>query len=170
MNQHLTNSNFEPNILHENSLGYSINVFQDSIGAVHNEFLVNFDYFVRIMEDYGFVPLTSEEALNIGLPDGIGNFEELFKQMENEVKINAKLKLEYKKSMFMTSKEKQVSFMNNFFVFRKMRNVAAEKLEKNMLTKNVEDEEIKPINEEGNEEKKEKKVLIKRKKKVVIKK
>ena len=118
------------------------------------------------MEDYGFVPLTSEEALNIGLPDGIGNFEELFKQMENEVKINAKLKLEYKKSMFMTSKEKQVSFMNNFFVFRKMRNVAAEKLEKNMLTKNVEDEEIKPINEE----KKEKKVLIKRKKKVVIKK
>ena len=154
----------------ENSLGYSINVFQDSIGAVHNEFLVNFDYFVRIMEDYGFVPLTSEEALNIGLPDGIGNFEELFKQMENEVKINGKLKLEYKKSMFMTSKEKQVSFMNNFFVFRKMRNVAAEKLEKNMLTKNVEDEEIKPINEEGNEEKKEKKVLIKRKKKVVIKK
>ena len=121
------------------------------------------------MEDYGFVPLTSEEALNIGLPDGIGNFEELFKQMENEVKM-CKLKLEYKKSMFMTSKEKQVSFMNNFFVFRKMRNVAAEKLEKNMLTKNVEDQEIKPINEEGNEEKKEKKVLIKRKKKVVIKK
>lgn len=147
----------------EDSLGYNINVFQDSIGAVHNEYLVNFEYFKRIMENYGFVILNKEQAEPLGLPNGVGNFEDLFKQMENEVKINNKLKLEYKKSMYMTTKEKQVSYLNNYFVFRKMTNVSAEKLEKNNLTKNIDETEIKPIEEPQEQPKK---VLIKRKKRV----
>ena len=65
--------------------------------------------------------------------------------------------------MYMTTKEKQVSFLNNYFVFRKMTNVSAEKLEKNNLTKNVDEEEIKPVEEP---EEKPKKILIKRKKRV----
>ena len=42
----------------------------------------------------------------------------------------------------MTSKEKQVSCLNNYFVY-----VSAEKLEKNNLTKNIDEIEIKSIKE-----------------------
>jgi len=157
----------------ETSLGYGINVFQDSIGNTHHEYLVNFEYFTRVMENYGFVPLTMEEANNAGLPNGIGNFEELFRQMENEVKVNDKLKYEYKRGIHMTHKEKQVSFLNNYFVYRKVRNVSAEKLEKNTLKKDVEEIEIKPSPEPlpktaEKQEEPPKKIIIKRKKKVQI--
>jgi hypothetical protein len=36
------------------SLGYQIDIFQKSIGTFHAEYLVNFDYLVRVMENYGF--------------------------------------------------------------------------------------------------------------------
>ena len=61
-----------------------------SLGAVHNEYLVSFEYFkrimenygfviLRIMENYGFVILNKEQAEPLGLPNGLGNFEDLFK-------------------------------------------------------------------------------------------
>jgi hypothetical protein len=98
--------NFENN---ETSLGYAINVYQDSINKYFREYLVNFDYFVRVMENYGFKPLAQEEAKEIGLPSGIGNFKQLY---------NDKLRMNYK--------EKQISFYNNYFVFKKVNNVNAE--------------------------------------------
>ena len=160
-----TQTGFSPD---ETSLGYGINVFQDSIGNTHHEYLVNFEYFTRVMENYGFVPLTTEEAKNVGLPNGIGNFEDIFLQMENEVKMNDKLKYEYKRSMYMTNKEKQVSFLNSYFVYRKVRNVNSEKLEKNSLKKDEDVIEIKPSPNalpKPPEEEPQKKIIIKRKKK-----
>ena len=136
-----------------------------------HEYLVNFEYFTRVMENYGFVPLTTEEAKNVGLPNGIGNFEDIFLQMENEVKMNDKLKYEYKRSMYMTNKEKQVSFLNSYFVYRKVRNVNSEKLEKNSLKKDEAVIEIKPSPNalpKPPEEEPQKKIIIKRKKKIQI--
>ena len=88
--------------------------------------------------------------------------------MENEVKVNDKLKYEYKRGIHMTHKEKQVSFLNNYFVYRKVRNVGAEKLEKNTLKKDVEEIEIKPSPKTAEKEEPPKKMIIKRKKKVLI--
>ena len=38
----------------ETSLGYSIDVYQESINKVFREYLVNFKYLQRILENYGF--------------------------------------------------------------------------------------------------------------------
>ena len=35
------------------SLGYAIGVYQESINKTFKEYLVNFNYFVRMMENYG---------------------------------------------------------------------------------------------------------------------
>ena len=43
-------------------LGYTIDVFQESINKPIPEFLVNYDYFNRIMENYGFQLINSDEA------------------------------------------------------------------------------------------------------------
>ena len=146
----------------ETSLGYVINVYQDSIGKVSKEYLVNFDYFVRVMENYGFVLVSDEDAQPLGLPRGTGLFKDLFTQMENEVKRYRKV--DYKNAPHMTPQEKQVSFMNRYFVFRKIREVNADKLLKSSIVKDVEDMEIPVAEKEVNAKKTGKRVRITKKK------
>jgi hypothetical protein len=117
----------------ELSLGYGINVFQESIHQVFREYLVNFDYLKRIMENYGFRIITKEEAVQLNLPDGTGMFSELFSTMETELKMNPKLNADYRKSKFMSSEEKSISFMNRYFVFKKVTSVDAKKVESILL-------------------------------------
>ena len=62
------------------------------------------------MENYGFKALTSAEAKEIGMPSGIGNFKQL-----------------YSDKYHMTPSERKISFLNNFFIFKKIRSVDAEK-------------------------------------------
>jgi hypothetical protein len=95
----------------ETSLGYAINVYQETINKYFREYLVNFDYLVRAMENYGFVPVSDEEAREMGLPSGIGNFKQL-----------------YEAKYRMTADEKYISYFNNYFVFKKIRTVDAEKV------------------------------------------
>jgi len=121
---------FPPN---ENSLGYSIDVFQESINKTIREYLVNYKYLLRILENYGFTELTNKEAHHIGLPNSSGLFSELFKQLENEIQQNPQKKYDYKDSLEMTNEEKEISFMNRYFVFKKVRNVDAEKVSKNLM-------------------------------------
>lgn len=112
----------------DTSLGYSIQIFQETIGKTFREYLVNFDYFVEIMETYGFKVLSKEEAIPLGLPSGSGMFDEMFNAMENEITSKRAGKHKYKNAPFMTLNEKKVSFLNRYFVFQKMRHVNAEKL------------------------------------------
>jgi hypothetical protein len=102
------NENFEDN---ESCLGYAINVYQESINKYFREYLVNFTYFIRIMENYGFKLLTNEEAKELDMPSGMGNFKTLYKD-------------HYKLSL----NEKKISFYNNFFIFKKINSVDAEKV------------------------------------------
>ena len=95
----------------ETSIGYPINVYQETINKYFREYLVNFSYFTRVMENYGFKPLTTAEAREIGMPSGIGNFKQL-----------------YSDRFHMTPNERQISFLNNFFIFKKVRSVDAEKV------------------------------------------
>jgi hypothetical protein len=129
---------FPPN---ENSLGYAIDVLQESINKTIREYLVNYKYLVRILENYGFVELTTEEARQLKLPNSSGLFNELFQQMETEVQQNPKRKYDFKYSLEMSDEEKSISFMNRYFVFKKVRNVDAESLLKT-LTKNTYIDEV----------------------------
>jgi len=112
----------------EMSLGYAINVYQESINQTFREYLVNFDYFVRIMEDYGFILISKEDTNHMNLPDSTGLFSELFSSMELEIKQNPRRKVDYGTAIYMTPEEKQISFMNRYFIFKKVRNIDVKKM------------------------------------------
>jgi len=119
----------------EMSLGYAINVFQESINKVFREYLVNFDYLIRIMDDYGFALVTKEEATAMGLPDGTGLFSELYSAMEQEIKQYPARKNDYGKAPYMSPEEKQISFMNRYFAFKKVRSLDVKKMSDIILNK-----------------------------------
>jgi len=112
----------------EMSLGYGVSVYQESIGQAIVEYLVNFDFLVRVMENYGFVLADKEDTAKMGLPGGTGMFETLYYDMEQEVKRSPELKRRYGDALYMTEEEKTVSFLNRYFVFKKVRNVATERV------------------------------------------
>ena len=102
------------------SIGYAINVYQETIGKPFREYLINFEYLNRLMENYGFVLLNSSEAKKIGLPSSSAMFSTLFTQMERNSK---KYATHVGKAFDMSQKEKQISFLNRYFVYKKVRDV-----------------------------------------------
>ena len=107
----------------ETCLNYAIDVYQDSINKSFTEYLVNYTYFTRVMSNYGFEPLTRDEAKRLGFQEGIGSFEQLYNSMQEELRRNKNAKNEYGMAQHMTVNEKQISFYNNYFLFKKVRNV-----------------------------------------------
>ncbi len=108
------------------SFGYGIEVYQESINMRFTEYLVNFEYLIRLMKVYGFELLTEEESQRIGLPHSAGSFKLLFKQMIEDMTKDRKDKLLYNVASQMTDQEKTISFYNNYFVFKKVRNITTE--------------------------------------------
>jgi len=123
------------------SVGYKINVFQETINKEAYEYLVNFEYLTRVMENYGFQVLTDIDAQNLGLPSGCGLFEDLYHQMisSNENR--------YISACTMSDKEKEISFKNRYFVFKKIITVDLDKIATNKPSEeenvdyDIEDEE-----------------------------
>ena len=112
-------------------VGYKIDVFQESINQTISEYLVNFDYLNRIMEDYGFKIIDRNEAQTLGISEGTGLFSDLYMKMMEEVKRNKhkfRESNEYGKSENMNAFEKKISFLNRYFIYKKIRNVNAEKV------------------------------------------
>ena len=64
------------------STGYAIDVYLETTKNKFREYLVNFDYFIRLMEIYGFVLPDKEELKDI--PSNIGSFKDLYNYMEND--------------------------------------------------------------------------------------
>lgn len=85
------------------SLGYGIDVYQKSIGLVHTEYLVNFDYLNRVMENYGFETVRVVPFAEIYETLNPANREK-YRALEN-------------------MPENVITFLNNTFVFRKIRDV-----------------------------------------------
>jgi hypothetical protein len=112
----------------EMSLGYGVNVYQESIGKAFTEYLVNFKFLVRIMENYGFVLATNEETVKMGLPGGSAMFDAMYYNMESEAQQSSDLKQKYWDALHMSEEEKTVSFLNRYFMFRKVRHVATERV------------------------------------------
>ena len=112
------------------SIGYRIDVFQESINQLIPEYLINFNYLERIMLNYGFQLIDSDEAKSLGLPNGCGFFSELFDEMTNEISKNKFKASNYGKAPFMTSFEKKISFLNKYFIFKKInKHVNAEQVQ-----------------------------------------
>lgn len=144
----------------ENSLGYSINVYQETINKYFVEYLVNYDYLVRVMEDYGFIPVTDDEAKQMNMPNSSGLFSNLYAKLEKENKNGF-----YGKSLHMSPNEKKISFLNRYMIFKKVRNVDASKIMK-MAMKNYEfvetDDNLKEdVQEQSNPENSEKEIVVK---------
>jgi hypothetical protein len=110
------------------SIGYKISVYQESINQNISEFLVNYDYFDRLMDAYGFKLISKEEANEMGLPAGSALFRDLFINMLDEIKQNKFKATMYGDAPNMTPAEKQISFLNRYFIYKKVREVNIEKL------------------------------------------
>lgn len=109
----------------ESCLGYEISVYQESINKMFSEYLVNFDYLTRLMENYGFTPLTKDEAKNLDFVSGIGSFSLLFDKMNKTLKKDRKSKDLYGTAPKLNANEKKISFLNNYFIYKKRRPVNA---------------------------------------------
>jgi len=116
------------------SIGYPIEVFQETINKYTKEYLVNFTYLTELLKDYGFSPLTPEELSVRGLTSSIGSFKELYHLMENKQLKKTKHSSEYGKSDKMTDNEKTVSFLNNYFIFKKTQDVDTSEIMKMYVT------------------------------------
>ena len=111
------------------SIGYRIDVYQESINQNIQEFLINFDYLDRVLEAYGFKIIDRVEAQSLGLPEGSGLFGELFNNMLEEIKKNKYKEREFENAANMSAFEKKISFLNRYFVYKKIREVNTEKVE-----------------------------------------
>jgi hypothetical protein len=119
----------------DSSLGYQISVYQDSINQTLPEYLVNFDFFVAAMEKYGFQLIKRDEAKSLGLPEGSGMFIELYNMMMDNIKRNPSISKDYGDAPNMTKYEKDISFLNRYFVFKKVAERNVEKLTNTILGK-----------------------------------
>jgi hypothetical protein len=118
-------TNFEDD---ESSLGYKIDVYQDSINQTISEYLVNFDFLAETMKKYGFNLITQEEARQMKLPSGSGMFSDLYNSMNYEIKKDPTKKADYKDAPNMNDYEKNISALNRYFVFKKFSHRNAENL------------------------------------------
>ena len=139
----------------DESIGMPIYVYQESIDKMFVEYLVNFEYFVRLMEDYGFV--LWDEAKNIGLSTSGGSaptamFDLLFSKMKRDAQENPDLFI--RDALNMEHFEKQISFLNRYFVFQKVRDLSQSSL-KNMQTTITEVEDLEKLEEAAEQDAKE---------------
>ena len=104
-------------------LGYGIDVFQESINKTFREYLVNYDYLIQLLENYGFIQLTSDELSRINFPKSVGDFSDLFDLMNNEIKREPIKRNDYGTAYKMTAEQRKISFLNKYFIFKKVRNI-----------------------------------------------
>jgi hypothetical protein len=116
----------------EKSIGIPIYVYQETIDKTFMEYLVNFQYFDTLMENYGFVNLNKAENESIGFINSIsnGSFEQLFHVIEKESRNKSLPSSSYGKSLQMSKEEKTISFLNRYFVYKKVRDITLQRIEK----------------------------------------
>ena len=101
-------------------------MFQETINKTFREYLVNYDYLTRTLENYGFVPVSSEELLKINAPfaHSSGLFSELFNKMNEDIKKNPRVGASYCEAPMMSDNERTISFLNRYFIYKKVRKVS----------------------------------------------
>ena len=90
--------------------------------------MVNFDYLIRIMETYGFIIAPKDDLVKMDINKGIGTFAELFKVLQQKLKSKVENQNYYGTAENMSPEEKKISFLNKYFIFKKIRNVDANEI------------------------------------------
>jgi hypothetical protein len=118
----------------EMGLGYGVDVYQESINKTFREYLVHPEFLKSVMFDYGFTLVRREEAEQIGFERGTDTFDALHNSMLKEARSgggggggNARGGAvgEYGMAEKMSREEKEVSFLNRYYIFRKRHMVDA---------------------------------------------
>ena len=102
------------------SLGQSIDVLIYSIGQIIEEYLVNFEYLKKKLEEINVVPLTSEELSKMNwIPnnESVGSFETIFKHLKSISPESPLYKLAT--DMKLGTEEKTLSFLFKYFIFKR---------------------------------------------------
>ena len=126
----------------ETSLGYKIDVYQESINKTFSEYLVNFDFMTKTLEHYGFIPLKKFEAKKMGFNKSIDSFKSLFNNMEEDIRLRKIKEKDIGQALNISLKEKQISFLNNYFIYKKVRNVNAKEVTKLKLNRTDEQKDF----------------------------
>jgi len=132
-----TRKEFEDN---SSCVGYAIDVYQESINKVFREYLVNYDYLTQLLENYGFVLVTKDDLREKPITNSTGFFGELFTQMNNDIKRNPRLARDFKEAPAMSAAERQISFLNRYFIYKKVRNVDTANVFLGLTKKTLEEE------------------------------
>jgi ubiquinone/menaquinone biosynthesis C-methylase UbiE len=165
----------------ESSLGYAIDVYQESINKTFREYLVNFDFVIKMMRNYGFELITDTEAKTMNLPRGSGTFDMLYNYMKSEVEKEKHSRKKHKLvdeigtalDLEDSLEQKQVSFLNRYFVFKKVVDLDGSKVVASPLDvaqEKAEEEESKIAEKVAEETVKSSKKPKRTKKKLVLKK
>ena len=70
-----------------------------------------------------------KEIKSLGLPASAGGFEQLYNFMNGAVKKDKRLLNKLGNALEMSDEEKQISFLNNYFIFKKSINYNAARLQ-----------------------------------------
>ena len=160
------NEDFEDN---SSSLGYEVSVYMDTIGKRFTEFLVNFDYLNQLMESYGFVVAPVKDVKKMGFNKSIGSFSDLFDDMEEDIESKKIKKADIGDALIISTKEKRLSFLNNYFIYKKVHSVNAAQEELHYTAKDLQQvDSSKEIDEDDSPTPKQVRKIKKYKKKVKL--
>ena len=94
----------------------------------------------------------------MGLPNGTGLFSELFTSMTQKIAEKKIRRADIGKAYEMTPKEKQVSFYNRYFVFKKNKHVEADAILRIMVQKSQTETDEKDTSRKKRKKKRSKKL------------
>jgi hypothetical protein len=103
------------------NFGKKILVFMESINRPIVEYLVDFELLVSELEKKDIVPLNKEECVSLGIVSSSGTFRDMYEELQAN---NTEL---------MSDEEKQYSFLNRWFVFKKRQ--ASETIQRQQVQK-----------------------------------
>lgn len=112
-------------------LGKTIEVFQESINKVFEEYLVHPKYLEEQFANYGFVLTDEKDVMGKNQTEniyGTGTFEDLYKNMIEENGQHGNSSNRGGRAKQMCFEEKQISFLNRYYVFKKTTRVDAKKM------------------------------------------
>ncbi len=136
----LYDNNIEKLENNSSCLGLKIDVYQESINQTITEYLVNFEYFTNILQQYGFELCPKKDIHHMGIDKPIDSFSILYEKMSDDInqvppKFN---KRNIGDALLMSDEEKKLSFINNYFIFKKIRKVNEEQITKLLCDDNCE--------------------------------
>lgn len=97
------------------NLGEQIEVFMESIGKPIKEFVVDFNLLQSKLAAKGVYPLSKDDCLAMGIERSVDNFKNTFARLVSREPKTALMK----EICMMSDVEKEYSFMNMWFIFKK---------------------------------------------------